>query len=62
VLRQIAAGLDWDKAGARDGTLRAERMPWSLVHGFAQLELNGRFRDGPALSVTDVMPAFGDRG
>ena len=48
VLREIAAGLDWDKADAPDGSLRAEMMLWSLVHGYAQLSLNGQFASDPA--------------
>jgi AcrR family transcriptional regulator len=61
VLREIAAGLDWDKADSADAGLRAEMMLWSMVHGFAQLQLNGRFQGAPALLVTDVMPVFGYR-
>jgi AcrR family transcriptional regulator len=67
VLREIAAGLDWDKADAPDAPLRAEMMLWSLVHGYAQLSLNGQFTNDPAtgrplLSITDVTPSFGYRG
>ena len=67
VLREIAAGLDWDKAEAPDAPLRAEMMLWSLVHGYAQLSLNGQFTNDPAtgrplLSITDVTPSFGYRG
>ena len=67
VLREIAVGLDWDKADAPDASLRAEMMLWSLVHGYAQLSLNGQFASDPAtgrplLSITDVTPSFGYRG
>lgn len=67
VLREIAAGLDWDKADAPDAPLRAEMMLWSLVHGYALLALNGQFPSDPAtgrpqLSISDVTPAFGYRG
>jgi len=67
VLREIAAGLDWDKAEAPDASLRAEMMLWSLVHGYAQLSLNGQFTNDPStgrplLSITDVTPSFGYRG
>jgi len=67
VLREIATGLDWDKADTPDASLRAEMMLWSLVHGYAQLSLNGQFPSDPAtgrtaLSITDVMPSFGYRG
>lgn len=64
VLREISAGLDWDKADKPHADLRAETMIWSLVHGFAQLSNSGMLStapDGsalPALSVTDVVPAF----
>ena len=64
VLREISAGLDWDKADKPHADLRAESMIWSLVHGFAQLSNSGMLStapDGsalPALSVTDVVPAF----
>jgi AcrR family transcriptional regulator len=64
VLREISAGLDWDKADKPHADLRAETMIWSLVHGFALLSNSGMFKTGPdgaalpALSVTDVVPAF----
>lgn len=67
VLREIAAGLDWDKAGKPHVALRAETMLWSLVHGYAQLSIAGMFAGGPdgqmppALDIVDVMPAFGYR-
>jgi len=67
VLREIAAGLDWDKADAPDASLRAEMMLWSLVHGYAQLLLNGQFRSDPVTcrpvpSIADITPSFGYRG
>lgn len=64
VLREISAGLDWDKADKPHADLRAETMIWSLVHGFALLTNSGMLKTGPdgtampALSVTDVVPAF----
>ena len=64
VLREISAGLDWDKADQPDADFRAETMIWSLVHGFAQLSNSGMLStapDGsaqPVLSVLDVVPAF----
>lgn len=64
VLKEISAGLDWDKADKPHADLRAETMIWSLVHGFAQLSNSGMLAtapDGsaqPELSVTDVVPAF----
>ena len=64
VLKEISAGLDWDKANKPHADLRAETMIWSLVHGFAQLSNSGMLAtapDGsaqPELSVTDVVPAF----
>lgn len=67
VLREIAAGLDWDKAEKPHAALRAETMLWSLVHGYAQLAIAGMFATGPdgqsppALDIVDVMPAFSYR-
>lgn len=64
VLREVSAGLDWDKANKPHADLRAETMIWSLVHGFALLSNNGMLTTGPngealpTLSVTDVVPAF----
>lgn len=64
VLREISAGLDWDKADKPNADFRAETMIWSLVHGFAQLSNSGMLAtapDGsaqPALTVIDVVPAF----
>lgn len=64
VLREISAGLDWDKADRPDADFRAETMIWSLVHGFAQLSNSGMLRTAPdgsaltELSVLDVVPAF----
>jgi AcrR family transcriptional regulator len=60
VLRDISAGLDWDKADALDGQLRTETMLWSFVHGFAVLKLAGQLRDGSEgpLPIEAIMPAF----
>jgi len=63
VLREVAEGLDWDKAGRSDGPLRSEMMLWSFVHGYATLALAGLFQDGqpgglPRLGVLDVLPDF----
>lgn len=64
VLREISAGLDWDKADQPDADFRAETMIWSLVHGFALLSNSGMLStaaDGsalPVLSVLEVVPAF----
>lgn len=63
VLREVATGLDWDKAGLPHAQLRAEMMLWSFVHGYAQLAINGRFETGPdasqpLLGVTAVVPAL----
>ena len=67
VLRDIAAGLDWDKADAPDAALRAEMMLWSLVHGYAQLSIGGRFAErgatgAPKLPIEAIVPRFGYRG
>ena len=67
VLREIAAGLDWDHADAPDAALRAEMMLWSLVHGYAQLSIAGLFIEngptgGPKLPIDAIVPRFGYRG
>ncbi len=60
VLQDIAAGLDWDKSGLPDGARRAEMMLWSMVHGFATLQVAGMTPpDGAMLDITDIMPNFG---
>ena len=66
VLREIATGLEWDRAGEPDAQLRAEMMLWSLVHGYAQLALAGMFREdgatgGPRLPVMEIAPRFAYR-
>lgn len=66
VLRNIAAGLDWDKADTPDAALRAETMLWSLVHGYAQLSIAGLFAEDGAtgaakLPIDAIVPRFGYR-
>lgn len=66
VLAGIAKGLDWDKATAPGGQRRSEMMLWSLVHGYAKLQLAGLFDDGPggagsSFSISDIMPGFSYR-
>ncbi len=65
VLRDVATGLDWDKADAPGAQQRAEMMLWSLVHGYAILSLSGQFSQGgacaPVFAVTEIAPAFGYR-
>jgi len=63
VLAGIARGLDWDKADTPGGQKRAEMMLWSLVHGYATLQLAGLFSAGPAgpdssFGISDIMPGF----
>jgi len=63
VLREVADGLEWDKAGRAQGALRSEMMLWSFVHGYATLALAGLFQDdaetgAPCLGVLDVLPDF----
>ena len=66
ILRDIATGLDWDKADTQDGQLKTEMMLWSLVHGYAILSLSGQFSRGkdcgPVYGIDEVMPDFGYRG
>jgi AcrR family transcriptional regulator len=65
ILREIATGLDWDKARTEDGQIRTEMMLWSIVHGYALLSLSGQFSRGegcgPVYGIEDVMPDFGYR-
>ncbi|MDW3221466.1 MAG: TetR/AcrR family transcriptional regulator [Paracoccaceae bacterium] len=65
VLRDVAHGLDWDKAEAPGSPWRTEWMLWSLVHGYAMLLVDGEIRcedDGtPPFSMDQIMPGFGYR-
>jgi AcrR family transcriptional regulator len=65
VLRDIAAGLDWDKADSPDAGRRAEWMLWSLVHGYATLAQARMLREDaagrPVLPIGAIMPGFGYR-
>ena len=65
VLRNIAHGLDWDKADAPGGPWRTEWMLWSMVHGYAMLLIEGEIKrneDGsPIFNMDDLMPSFGYR-
>ncbi len=65
VLRGVADGLDWDKAGAPGGPLRTEWMLWSLVHGYATLLIEGKIRrkdsGHPLFQMDEIMPGFGYR-
>ena len=60
VLARIAQGLDWQPLDGSPATPRkSELMLWSLVHGYATLEVTGLIglnADGPPPSVTQVMP------
>ena len=62
VLREIAHGLDWDKADAPDAPQRTEWMLWSMVHGYAMLLIEGQIPLGPEgappFEMSDLMPAF----
>lgn len=63
VLRGIANGLDWDKAGEPGGPWRTEWMLWSMVHGYATLLIEGqvpRNLDGrPVFEMAGLIPDFG---
>ena len=65
VLREIARGLDWDKADAPGAPTRTEWMIWSLVHGYAMLLIEGQVRcnpDGsPIFDMDGLMPDFAYR-
>ncbi len=62
VLRNVAHGLDWDKADAPGGPWRTEWMLWSLVHGYAMLLVDGEIRrdknGSPPFNMDEIMPAF----
>ncbi|MEM5473554.1 TetR/AcrR family transcriptional regulator [Hoeflea sp. AS60] len=60
ILRDASEGLDWDKSDKPDADLRAQMMLWSLVHGFAQLSVSGKFDKDMMrkLDILDVMPDF----
>jgi AcrR family transcriptional regulator len=60
ILRDASEGLDWDKSDKPDADLRAQMMLWSLVHGFAQLSVSGKFdkESMRKLGILDVMPDF----
>lgn len=62
VLRNVAHGLEWDKADAPGGPWRTEWMLWSLVHGYAMLLIDGEIRrehDGsPPFRADEIMPGF----
>lgn len=63
VLRGVAHGLDWDKAGEPGGPWRTEWMLWSMVHGYATLLIEGQIRrnaDGsPIFQMSGLIPDFG---
>jgi AcrR family transcriptional regulator len=63
VLRDVAYGLDWDKADAPGNPWRTEWMIWSLVHGYSMLLIEGQVRrneDGTLLfAMADLLPGFG---
>ncbi|MEO1678691.1 MAG: TetR/AcrR family transcriptional regulator [Pseudomonadota bacterium] len=65
VLRNVAHGLEWDKADSPGGPWRTEWMLWSMVHGYAMLLIEGEIRrneDGsPIFNMADLMPEFGYR-
>ena len=60
VLARIARGLDWQPLDGSPATPRkTELMLWSLVHGYATLEVTGLIGlnvDGAPPDVTQVMP------
>ncbi|MEL6202561.1 MAG: TetR/AcrR family transcriptional regulator [Pseudomonadota bacterium] len=62
VLRNIAHGLDWDKADASGGPWRTEWMLWSMVHGYAMLLIEGEIKsneDGtPIFEAAALLPDF----
>lgn len=62
VLRDIAHGLDWDKADAPGSPWRTEWMLWSMVHGYAILVIEGqipRNEDGTLMfEMDELMPNF----
>ncbi|MFN3641931.1 MAG: TetR/AcrR family transcriptional regulator [Gemmobacter sp.] len=65
ILREVATGLDWDKADTPEAAIRSEWMLWSLVHGYSTLACAGMFGNGPgqppAFPIEAIMPRFGYR-
>lgn len=58
ILRHLSAGMIWDKADLPDADLRAQMLNWCIVHGFAQLAVQGVFdKDGMRhLGIEDITP------
>ncbi|MEC7761154.1 MAG: TetR-like C-terminal domain-containing protein [Pseudomonadota bacterium] len=58
ILRQLSAGMIWDKDAAPDADMRAQMLNWCIVHGFAQLSVQGVFdKDGMRhLGIEDITP------
>lgn len=63
ILRELSFGMIWDKADAPDADLRAQMLNWCIVHGFAQLTVQGVF-DKDAMrhiGIEDIAPDFAYR-
>lgn len=58
VLRTVSAGMIWDKMDTPEAETRAQMLNWCLVHGFAQLTVQGVFdKDGMRhLGIGDILP------
>lgn len=64
ILRRVSQGMIWTEGGTAEDDLRAQMLNWSLVHGFAQLSLQGVFdKEGMRdIGITDILPDIAYRG
>jgi hypothetical protein len=60
ILQDVSHNLDWDKSGQPDCDLRAQMMFWSIIHGYVQLSLAGKFSKDSMknLGIMEIMPDF----
>ncbi|MFZ3581550.1 TetR/AcrR family transcriptional regulator [Loktanella sp. DJP18] len=56
ILQRISTGLHWPGADGPDRQGRTEALLWSIVHGFAELQIAGLL--SPQFDVLQVMPQF----
>lgn len=63
VLREISAGMIWDKDATPEAEKRAQILNWCILHGFAMLTIQGVFdKEGMRhLGIGDIMPEFAYR-
>ena len=61
VLSDISVGLGWHAGTVDVKTSKGQVALWSLVHGYAQLVTEGRFKKDNIkdLSILDILPTIG---